>query len=156
MNSTLVLWNSGNRKWWSRVLTVMLYSCNRPLSILKMTLWWYQHFENPLRTKLWATLSSELRIELFPSHCFCSTSQTPTLSPLTISVYVQSQMTTFCPVFERPQFSEQYQSCSPPDCQLLTHQFLTVFTFRTAVKFPVRMFCLLTGKPSQGIIIEWY
>ena len=37
-----------------------------------------------LRTKLWATLSSELRIELFPSHCFCSTSQTPTLSPLTI------------------------------------------------------------------------
>ena len=84
MNSTLVLWNSGNRKWWSRVLTVMLYSCNRPLSILKMTLWWYQHFENPLRTKLWATLSSELRIELFLSHCFCSTSQTPTLSPLTI------------------------------------------------------------------------
>ena len=84
MNSTLVLRNSGNRKWWSRVLTVMLYSCNRPLSILKMTLWWYQHFENPLRTKLWATLSSELRIELFPSHCFCSTSQTLTLSPLTI------------------------------------------------------------------------
>ena len=39
---------------------------------------------------------SELKIELFPSHCFCSTSQTPTLSPLTIRVYVKSQMTTFC------------------------------------------------------------
>ena len=152
MNSTLVLWNSGNRKWWSWVLRW----CCIPATGLSPSWKWHYGDTSPLRTKLRATLSSELRIELFPSHCFCSTSQTPTSSPLTIRVYVQSQMTTFCPVFERPQFSEQFQSCSPPDCQLLTHQFLTVFTFRTAVKFPVRMFCLLTGKTSQGIIIEWY
>ena len=80
-----------------------------------------------LRTKLWATLSSELRIELFPSHCFCSTSQTPTLSPLTIRVYVKSQMTTFClqetsvlgavPVMQSTRLSAPHSSV--PDCLYL-------------------------------------
>ena len=108
-----------------------------------------------LRTKLWATLSSELRIELFLSHCFCSTSQTPTLSPLTIRESVrpvlddnilsslrETSVLGAVSVMQSTRLSAPHSSV--PDCLYLPD----------GSEVSVRMFCLLTGKTSQDIIIE--